>query len=155
MQSITPNRSTSTNTRNISITADILSYPRPSPLFVNSVDFREFGVGAGEGTTCIQSNRFFLFSVFLCDFCVFRVMMRPSKRIPYMKPKYIQKFILKRKSMNPVNYRFTPPARKSEICSPTCFARLLASLSTCSASCLLKILHCKNRFPAVRPHINH
>jgi hypothetical protein len=70
-----------------------LPLPTPCPLFVNSVDLRVgrgtrttsaeqifdlrfcgFRVGAGEGTTCIQSNRFFMISVFLCDFCVFRVM---------------------------------------------------------------------------------
>ena len=47
--------------------------------------------GTGEGTTWVSSNRFFLFSVFLCDFRVFRAMMRSAKRIPYMKPKYIQR----------------------------------------------------------------
>ena len=56
--------------------------PRPCPLFVNSVDFRGFRVGAGEDYLQEPLNWLFLFSVFLCDFRVFRVMIRPSKRIP-------------------------------------------------------------------------
>jgi hypothetical protein len=64
-------------------------YPFPPyPLFVNFVDFRGFRVGAGEDNLQEPLDRFFMFSVFLCDF---RVMMRPSKRIPYKKPKYNQK----------------------------------------------------------------
>ena len=81
--------------------------PAPVPLFVHSVDLRvgrgtrttsaeqifdlRVSVGSvwgtGEGTTWVPSNRFFIFSVFLCDFRVFRVMIRPSKRIPYTKSK--------------------------------------------------------------------
>ena len=38
--------------------------------------------GTGEGTTWVPSNRFFLFSVFLCDFRVFRVMMFTSEESP-------------------------------------------------------------------------
>jgi len=52
-------------------------------------------------------------SVFLCDFRVFRVMIRSSKRIPYTKPKYIQKSRIKKKRMNPVNYRLTPDHTRS------------------------------------------
>ena len=50
--------------------------------------------GTREGTSWVPSNRFFLFSVFLCDFRVFRVMIRSSKRIPYTKSKYIQRIPL-------------------------------------------------------------
>ena len=98
---------------------------RPCPLFVHSVDFRGFGVGAGEVQQTL--NRMSIFSVFLCDFRVFRVMIRPSKRIPYTKSKYIQKI----HNGNPGFTRKHRPAhaqtfglvarqslgRKSEICS--------------------------------------
>ena len=50
----------------------ILQFIHPGPHFVHSVDFRGFRVGAGEGTTCIQSNRFFLFPCF-CVISVFSV----------------------------------------------------------------------------------
>ena len=63
----------------------------PRPLFVYSVEFREFGVGAGEGRYTSPPLLSFLFSVFLCDFRVFRVMKRPSKKIQYTKPKYIRR----------------------------------------------------------------
>ncbi len=56
--------------------------PTPVPLFVYSVDFRGFCVGDGGGYYMGSIQPFFLFSVFLCDFCVFRVMMRPSKKNP-------------------------------------------------------------------------
>ena len=58
---------------------------------MHSVDFRGFRVGAGEDNLQEPLNQFFKFSVFLCDFRVFRVMIRPSKRIPYTKSKYIQR----------------------------------------------------------------
>ena len=70
--------------------------------------FRGFRVGAGEEEQTL--NRISIFSVFLCDFRVFRVMIRPSKRIPYTKPKYILKFIT---VILGSLEGFTPPACKS------------------------------------------
>jgi len=88
-----------------------IHFSAPVPLFVNSVDFRGFRVGDGEGTTWVPSNQFFIFSVFLCDFCVFRVMIRPSKRIPYTKPTYIQRIY----NGNPDSFHHL---KKSGPCTP-------------------------------------
>ncbi len=69
--------------------------------------------GTGEGSTGVPSSRLFIFSVFLCDFRVFRVMIRPSKRIQYTKPKYIQKSI----TVIPGSLEcFPTPTRKPSVC---------------------------------------
>jgi len=55
--------------------------------------------------------------------------------------------------MNPVNYRLAPPARKSEICSPTHFARLLANqrFDRKPTVCLAKVVDFVANPPQLRP----
>jgi hypothetical protein len=63
--------------------------------------------------------------VFLCDFRVFRVMIRPSKKNSVNELEVHPKI----HNGNPgFTRRLRPGVRKSKICSPTRFARLLASL---------------------------
>ena len=93
------------------------------------------------------------FSVFLCDFRVFRVMIRSAKTIPYKKSKYIQK---SRPVIPGSLESFTPPARKSEIWSQTVclvanqrFAQLRASLMAHPASA--KVVDFIADLPHLRP----